>query len=79
MAGSQVSRCRFLLGRDAECTTIGERAYHSCVERGEVDRAARCAFWLALGLHLRGETARGGGWLARAERLVSRGPPECVE
>ncbi|HEY8547601.1 MAG TPA: helix-turn-helix transcriptional regulator, partial [Acidimicrobiales bacterium] len=34
------------------------------------DRAGRCAFWLGFGLLLRGEEARGGGWLARAERLA---------
>jgi len=35
-----------------------------------VERAVRCAFWLAYALLNKGELARGGGWLARARRLL---------
>ena len=35
---------------------------------GDVDRAARRAFWIGFGLLFRGEPVRGGGWLARAAR-----------
>ena len=44
-----------------------------------MERAARCAFWLAFGLLDRGELARGGGWLARARRLLDDGQHDCVE
>ena len=40
------------------------------LDRGDPVRAARCAFWLAFHLLIRGESARGGGWLARARRLL---------
>ena len=43
-------------------------------------RAARGAFWLALGLFRRGEPARAGGWLSRAQRLLAEdGDPPCAE
>jgi tetratricopeptide (TPR) repeat protein len=47
------------------------RAYRDHLGRGALNRAARCAFWLAFGLLFRGETARAGGWLTRAERLLA--------
>jgi DNA-binding CsgD family transcriptional regulator len=59
-----------LVGRDDASERAWERAYAACDERGDPRRAARCAFWLGLELVLRGEEARGGGWLARAERLA---------
>jgi hypothetical protein len=40
------------------------------VSWAEAYRAARAAFWLSLLLLLRGDTARSGGWLARAQRLL---------
>ena len=60
-----------LLGRDADTANLLARAYHDHLRRGAVERAARCAFWLAFGLLFRSETARGGGWLTRAERLLT--------
>jgi DNA-binding CsgD family transcriptional regulator len=68
-----------LLGHDADSADIWARAYHDYLDRGQVERAARCAFWLAFGLLLRGEVARGGGWLSRAERLLDDGTHDCVE
>src|SRR5512142_718829 len=53
-----------LLGRDGESADLWERAHHGFLNRGEVDRAARCAFWLAFGLFEHGDPARAGGWLA---------------
>ncbi|HEX6254507.1 MAG TPA: LuxR C-terminal-related transcriptional regulator [Euzebyales bacterium] len=49
------------------------------VETGEVERAARCAFRLGFMLINRGEEVRGGGWIARADRLVADGARDCVE
>ena len=42
-------------------------------------RAARCAFWLAFGLLNKGDLARGGGWIDRAQRLVDDARIDCVE
>jgi DNA-binding CsgD family transcriptional regulator len=69
----------YLVGRDDESAGLWERAHHEFVSRGNAPRAARCAFWLALGLLLRGELAQGGGWLARARRLLDDGQHDCVE
>ena len=66
-----------LLGRDAESADLRARAYQEYERRGEVERAARCAFWLALELLLEGEEAQSGGWVSRARRML--GKQECVE
>jgi DNA-binding NarL/FixJ family response regulator len=68
-----------LVGRDDESAQIWARAHHECLRLGEAARAARCAFWLAFGLLNRGEQARGGGWLARAKRLLDEGDLDCPE
>ena len=39
----------------------------------------RCAFWLASGLFTRAETARGGGRVGRAQRLLEEHDLDCVE
>jgi len=69
----------YLVGRDADSVDAWARAYHDHLDRGDVERAARCAFWLAFELLNRGEMARGGGWLARAGRLLDDGARDCVE
>lgn len=68
-----------MLGHDKECDDAWERAHQRFLETDEVARAVRCAFWLALGLVHRGEVARGGGWLARAQRLLDDRNLDCVE
>ncbi|MET7619172.1 LuxR C-terminal-related transcriptional regulator [Streptomyces sp. NPDC005408] len=69
----------FLVGCDAECAAATERAHHEYLRLGEAPQAVRCAFWLAVPLLLKGEMARGGGWLARAQRLIDDGQLDCVE
>jgi DNA-binding CsgD family transcriptional regulator/tetratricopeptide (TPR) repeat protein len=68
-----------LIRRDVESDDIWARAYQELVNRGDPERAARCAFWLAFGLLNRGEAARAGGWIARARRLLDDGQRSCVE
>ncbi len=75
----RLATAAYLVGKDADCADIWARAHHGFQGRGEVERAARCAFWLAFGLFDRGETARGGGWIARARRLLDARPQDCVE
>jgi DNA-binding CsgD family transcriptional regulator len=60
----------YLVGRDDESARAWEQAHGRWVRAGDPDRAARCAFWLAFGLLLRGEAAQANGWLARAARLI---------
>jgi DNA-binding CsgD family transcriptional regulator len=69
----------YLIGRDDDGVDAGARAHQEFLRRGEVERAVRCAFWLALGLLNRGEVARGSGWIARARRLLDDGQLDCVE
>jgi DNA-binding NarL/FixJ family response regulator len=69
----------YLAGRADESVELWEMAHRDCVQRADVARAARCAFWLAFILLNRGELARGGGWVDRAQRLLDEGEVDCVE
>jgi DNA-binding CsgD family transcriptional regulator/tetratricopeptide (TPR) repeat protein len=59
-----------LVGRTEESVDLWVRAHHDWTRSGSDVRAARCAFWLALEFLLSGATARFGGWLTRARRLL---------
>lgn len=68
----------FLTGRHDETVSFWTRAHLELIGRGHVRRAARAAFWLGFQLFQRGDRALGGGWIARAHRLLD--PDEdCVE
>ncbi len=69
----------YLAGRDDDSADILARAYHERLRLGDVPRAVWCAFWLGFTLLHLGEFARGGGWLARARRLLDDGHLDCVE
>lgn len=69
----------YLTGRDAESADLWTRAHHEYLRVGDPAPAARCAFWLGFLLLLKGETARGGGWLLRAQRVLDEGQQDCVE
>jgi DNA-binding CsgD family transcriptional regulator len=75
----RLATAAYLMGRDDDGADIGARAHHEFLRRGEVERAVRCAFWLAFGFLERGDQARGGGWMARARRLLDDGQLDCVE
>jgi DNA-binding NarL/FixJ family response regulator len=66
-----------LRGRNAEFLGALERLHKACLDAGETKRAARAAFWLGFHLSSLGSPS-GGGWLARARRLVEH-EPACVE
>jgi DNA-binding CsgD family transcriptional regulator len=68
----------YLIGRDDESARSWERAHHEQVRAHDLDGAVRCAFWLGLGLLLRGEPARGGGWFTRARRLLDEAGLDCA-
>ncbi len=74
-----LAEATYLVGRDAESADAMERAHQEFLRCGQPARAVGCAFWLALPLLLRGEMARAGGWLARAQRLIDEGQLDCVE
>ena len=68
-----------LVGRAEESVDAWTRAHLEAARLGDVARAARCAFWLAFGLLNRGDLARGGGWVDRAQRLLDDAGLDCVE
>jgi ATP/maltotriose-dependent transcriptional regulator MalT len=69
----------YLTGQPDTAAAAWERTHLSYVEQGEPARAVRCAFWLAITLFNRGEHARAGGWLQRAQRLLDHVAVDCVE
>ena len=71
--------CELLCGRDAVALAVLERAYAAHLEAGAALAAARSAFWLGMRLVSAGERGRGGGWLARARRVVDDCGQDCVE
>lgn len=59
-----------LLGHRNDCIQALQRAYHDYLQAGDRLGAVRAAFRLCMLLLTTGEMAVGGGWLARAERLL---------
>ena len=59
-----------LIGHDAESVDLRTRAHQDFARRGDIESAARAAFWLGFQLMMSGEGARVGGWLGRAQRLL---------
>lgn len=55
-----------------------ERLHHALLDDGDLDGAARWAVWLAIILLQRGRHAQGGGWLARAARLLDEADLDCA-
>jgi DNA-binding NarL/FixJ family response regulator len=68
-----------LVGEDASAAPLWTRAHHGYLSRGDVPRAAWCAYWMAMQLNFRGDRAQGAGWIARATRMLDEGAHDCVE
>lgn len=66
-----------LTGRAEAAVEAFAELYQLRLDDGDVQRAARAAFWAAMRLFSLGEMARGGGWIGRAQRLVADN--DCVE
>lgn len=75
----RLAMAAYLTGHDEESTDAWTRAHQARLDAGEPELAIRCAFWLGFGLVQRGETARGGGWMARARSLAEERGFDCVE
>ena len=67
----------YLTSQDHLAVEGFERLHHVLVEARQLPEAARWAVWLALLLFQGGEPARGGGWLARAQRLLAEAAVDC--
>lgn len=75
----QLATVAYLLGRESDAVETWARAHAAFRDRGNPERAARCAFRAAIILLEGGEPARGSGWLARARRLLEDLSSDCVE
>jgi DNA-binding CsgD family transcriptional regulator len=61
-----------LVGRD-DGPEFWARAHQEFLNLGDIERAARCAFWVAFLLMTAGKPARGSGWISRGRRLLEDG------
>lgn len=75
----RLATAAYLIGSDAESADAWTRAHQECLRHAAVERAARCAFWLAFGLMQHGERARAAAWTDRARQLLEDGHRNCVE
>jgi DNA-binding NarL/FixJ family response regulator len=69
----------YMVGRDDRCEDAWLAAHHAWLRAGKAERAARCAFWQALGLFFRGDLSPAMGWVVRGGRLLDEGPSESAE
>jgi DNA-binding NarL/FixJ family response regulator len=75
----RLATAAYLIGKDVESADAWARAHHQFLTRGDVERAARCAFWLAFGLLNHGERVRGSAWITRGRGLLDDAQHDCVE
>jgi DNA-binding CsgD family transcriptional regulator len=75
----ELSTAAYMVGRDEDGAAFGARAHQEFLNQKKIERAVRCAFWLAFGCLHRGEEARASGWSARARRLLDGVEQDCVE
>jgi DNA-binding CsgD family transcriptional regulator len=61
-----------LIGRETVVAAALTRAHQGYLANEDVGGAVRCAAFLAVPLVLRGDRAQGGGWIARATRLLEQ-------
>lgn len=66
----QLAVTAYFIGKDDHSLELWARAHRECLRLDDAERAARCGFWLAFHLLLRGDIARSGGWVARIQRQL---------
>jgi ATP/maltotriose-dependent transcriptional regulator MalT len=69
----------YLLGNVDEAVRVLQAGYQDRIRNGDSLGAVRFASWLGILLNVRGEVAVGGGWVARAQRLLEAEPEDIVE
>jgi DNA-binding CsgD family transcriptional regulator len=74
-----LATCAYMLGREEEWVAAHERAHRAYLGAGEIERAARAAFWIGLSFALKGEIGPASGWFGRAQRLLDGHHSDCVE
>ncbi len=73
----QLATAAYLIGRELEFQRLIERLHQVHLEADDSERAARCAFWLALSFLFRGDVGQSNAWSARGHRLVQ--DRDCVD
>ena len=66
----QLAVSSYLIGDDDGCATAWEAAHLGHVESGNAAEAARCSFWLAFCLMMRGQSAQASGWLGQTAGIL---------
>jgi DNA-binding CsgD family transcriptional regulator len=74
-----LAKAAYLVGQRNDCIQALQRAHTAHLGAGDTLGAVRCAFWLAMVLNTSGEAAVGGGWVARAQRLLDDCGEDTVE
>ena len=69
----------YLVGDVDGAVRVWQSAYAERIRAADDLGAIRVAFWLGLVFSLRGEHAVAGGWVARAQRLLTDKPEDIVE
>ncbi len=68
-----------LCGDDETSDAVRQRVFRDCRQAGNVEMAARAAFFLGMHMMTRGDSAQGGAWIGRAVELVEQLDHECPE
>ena len=69
----------YLSGRSSDSNDIWVCTYNAYLENNNIKGAVRAAFWLGFTLLNKGESARGGGWIGLADRLLKENQVDSVE
>ena len=64
----QLATAAYLVGRESEAAELWTRGHRDYLAARQPERAARCAFWLAVGLLERGELAPSTGCISCSPR-----------
>jgi DNA-binding CsgD family transcriptional regulator len=75
----RIGMAAHLAGDHEAAMNVLERGYRSSLDSGDTLGAVRIAFWVALALFTSGDVAVGGGWVARAQRLMEDRREDVVE
>jgi DNA-binding CsgD family transcriptional regulator len=68
----------YLVGRNAESDDAWGLAHRRHLDEGDMEGAARCAFWLGFRLINAFEQTEANAWIARLERLVTAAPDDSL-
>lgn len=74
-----LAKAAYLIGKETSCIEVWARAHQKFLVQENTKRAANSAFWIGMLLFFQGKHAQGGGWMARARRLIEEHQQDCAE